>query len=100
MPDKNYSKRRAGFLAKGLCPVCYGKNLARDGSNICEECYQKRSLTKHSEKPHEAREKIVRLMGDLPRIELFARRKFPGWDCWGDDVELDGPVLTTDLSLF
>ena len=43
MPDKNYSKRRAGFLAKGLCPVCYGKNLARDGSNICEECYQKRS---------------------------------------------------------
>ena len=41
---------------------------------------------KHSEKPQEARERIVALVGDLPRIELFAREKVPGWDCWGDEV--------------
>jgi len=27
----------------------------------------------HSRKPDEARQKIIKLMGDLPRIELFAR---------------------------
>ena len=30
-------------------------------------------LRRHSQKPAEVREKIVELMGDLPRIELFAR---------------------------
>jgi len=28
---------------------------------------------KHSQKPNEVRKRIVKLMGDLPRIELFAR---------------------------
>lgn len=42
---------------------------------------------RHSEKPDEVRERIVELMGDLPRIELFARKKTEGWDVWGDEVE-------------
>ena len=37
----------------------------------------------------EAREKIVELMGDLPRVELFAREKTEGWDAWGNEVESD-----------
>lgn len=41
---------------------------------------------KHSAKPKEVRERIVDLMGDIPRIELFARERAPGWDCWGDEV--------------
>lgn len=40
----------------------------------------------HSVKPSEARNKIVDLCGDLPRIELFARQRVPGWDAWGNDV--------------
>ena len=43
-------------------------------------------LEAHSKKPGEAREKIVRLMGDLPRVELFARQATPGWDVWGNEV--------------
>ena len=43
-------------------------------------------LRKHSQKPDEVREKIVELMGDLPRIELFAREAAPGWDAWGDEA--------------
>ena len=31
-------------------------------------------ITRHSEKPIVVRDKIVELMGDLPRIELFARK--------------------------
>jgi N6-adenosine-specific RNA methylase IME4 len=41
----------------------------------------------HSKKPDEARDKIVRLMGDLPRVELFARQTPPGWDVWGNEIE-------------
>ena len=37
----------------------------------------------HSRKPDEVRELIVKLMGDVPRIELFARHRFEGWDAWG-----------------
>ncbi len=43
----------------------------------------------HSEKPPEVRHRIVKLMGDLPRIELFARKKHEGWDAWGNEVESD-----------
>lgn len=42
----------------------------------------------HSKKPDEARRRIIELMGDLPRIELFARESKSGWDCWGDDPSL------------
>lgn len=43
----------------------------------------------HSKKPDETRNRIVSLMGDLPRIELFARQTTPGWDVWGNEVESD-----------
>ena len=42
----------------------------------------------HSQKPDEQYQKIEQLMGNLPRIELFARQKIPGWDCWGNDDNL------------
>lgn len=41
----------------------------------------------HSKKPEIIRDKIVQLCGDLPRIELFARKKVDGWDCFGNEVE-------------
>lgn len=43
-------------------------------------------IEQHSKKPDEARQKILALMGDLPRVELFARQKTPGWDVWGNEV--------------
>lgn len=43
----------------------------------------------HSKKPDIVREKIIELVGDLPRIELFAREKVEGWDSWGNEVESD-----------
>ncbi|WP_275041491.1 MT-A70 family methyltransferase, partial [Pseudoalteromonas fuliginea] len=41
---------------------------------------------KHSEKPHQVRDLIVDLAGDVPRIELFARKTADGWDCFGNEV--------------
>jgi site-specific DNA-methyltransferase (adenine-specific) len=46
-------------------------------------------LREHSRKPDEIRKMIVDLVGDLPRIELFARNKTEGWDVWGNEVESD-----------
>ena len=44
------------------------------------------SIEEHSKKPDVVREKIVELIGDMPRIELFARKQITGWDCWGNEV--------------
>ena len=49
----------------------------------------------HSKKPDETRERIVQLCGNLPRIELFARQRTEGWDCWGN--ELSG-ISTMEIS--
>lgn len=38
------------------------------------------------EKPEKAREYIDGMYGNLSRIELFARRRFPGWDAWGNEI--------------
>jgi N6-adenosine-specific RNA methylase IME4 len=43
-------------------------------------------IERHSKKPDCVRDRIVDLCGDLPRIELFARQKYEGWDAWGDQV--------------
>lgn len=49
-------------------------------------------IGRHSAKPAETKSRIIRLMGDLPAIELFAREATPGWDCWGNEVIDDKAV--------
>jgi site-specific DNA-methyltransferase (adenine-specific) len=46
-----------------------------------------RERTIHSRKPQLIRDRIVEMFGNLPRIELFARKNTPGWDVWGNEVE-------------
>lgn len=43
----------------------------------------------HSQKPPEAYRKIERLYPDGVYLELFARRKHPGWLSWGNEIESD-----------
>ena len=43
-------------------------------------------IEQHSKKPDIVREKIVELIGDLPKIELFARQTAVDWDCWGNEI--------------
>jgi len=50
-------------------------------------------LIGHSIKPDEVRDRIVQLMGDLPRIELFARERVVGWDVWGDEIDSDVEIF-------
>lgn len=46
---------------------------------------------KHSAKPPIFRDHIVRLFGDLPRVELFARETAPGWVAIGNQLA-DNPL--------
>jgi hypothetical protein len=41
----------------------------------------------HSRKPDVVREKLVQLLGDVSRIELFARQTSHGFDVWGNQCE-------------
>ena len=79
-----------GFWTRGNAEICLlatkGKPK-RAAKNVRQLIVS--PIEEHSKKPDEAREKIVALMGDLPRLELFARQKTEGWDVWGDEVESD-----------
>lgn len=43
-------------------------------------------IEEHSKKPDIVRDRIVELVGDIPRIELFARQTANNWDCWGNEI--------------
>ena len=49
--------------------------------------------TVHSRKPETMR-KMIELVSYEPRIEIFARQRFPGWDAWGNEIptELGGEI--------
>lgn len=64
-----------------------GGQLKRQSKSISQIDMSPRR--EHSRKPDSIKEKIVKLCGDLPRIELFARQKTEGWDVWGNEVESD-----------
>lgn len=49
---------------------------------------------RHSKKPQVFRD-LIEPFGDN-RIELFARQQTPGWDVWGNEVEVTQPELTID----
>jgi N6-adenosine-specific RNA methylase IME4 len=41
---------------------------------------------KHSVKPFTFHEMIDDMFPNLPKLEMFAREKFAGWDAWGNEV--------------
>ena len=42
----------------------------------------------HSHKPEETFA-IIQRLSDGPYLELFARRRTPGWDVWGNEIDSD-----------
>lgn len=67
-----------------ICLLATKGNPKRISKSVHQVCDAR--IREHSRKPDEIRHKIVDLCGDLPRIELFARQKAEGWDCWGNEV--------------
>lgn len=76
-----------GFWTRGNAEICLLATRGhprRQAADIHQLIIS--PIEAHSKKPNEAREKIVDLMGDLPRVELFARQTTAGWDVWGNEV--------------
>ena len=69
-----------GFWTRGNAEICLLaiKGKPHRNSNRVHQ-FLISPIRGHSQKPEEAREKIVELMGDLPRVELFAREKTEGY---------------------
>ena len=77
-----------GFWTRGNAEIClFAKKGKPKRQSAAVHQFIIAPVEKHSKKPDEARDKIVQLMGDVPRIELFARQSPDGWDVWGNEVE-------------
>ena len=82
-----------GHYTRKSCEFCFigtrGRCLAKKHTQNQFQQYLPLAKTIHSEKPKVIRRMIVEMCGDLPRLELFARDRADGWDCWGNDVDSD-----------
>ena len=67
-----------------VCLLATRGRPQRQVNNIKQLVIVQRTL--HSRKPEEVRERITELMGDVPRIELFARERAENWDAWGNEI--------------
>lgn len=91
-----------GHWTRGTSEPCL---FARRGKPRRQDTTAARSLSqlvfeprgRHSAKPPIVRDHIVALLGDLPRIELFARDTADGWDCWGNEISTSTPAPSTDF---
>jgi site-specific DNA-methyltransferase (adenine-specific) len=77
-----------GYHSRGNCEICLlatrGNGLRRVDNAVPNLLIA--PIRDHSQKPDEARNRIERLYGDVPRIELFARQEHPNWMALGNEV--------------
>jgi len=66
------------FATRGKAPVLY-KSQPNWGFFPVQD---------HSHKPEE-QYAIIERVSPGPYLELFARRRQPGWDAWGNEIESD-----------
>jgi N6-adenosine-specific RNA methylase IME4 len=69
------------FGVKGMMPY----KTRPDGKRAQGRTLITAPKTFHSEKPEELRN-MIELVSHGPFIELFARKEYPGWDRWGNEV--------------
>ena len=99
--NKNYNKKQLTFVKEEkfdafwglgywtranaeLCLIAKKGSIERQSRGVHQIVYE--PIQEHSRKPDCVKDKIIQLCGDLPRIELFARRETQGWDVWGNEI--------------
>lgn len=77
-----------GYYTRSNAEYCLiatkGKGLKRKSRSVSSVIMT--PIEEHSKKPDETRKRIEALYGDVPKIELFARRQADNWDSWGNEV--------------
>ncbi len=83
-----------GKYTRKSCEFCFigtkGKCLAKMHT---QNQYFPEPKRKHSQKPDGIRDNILKMCGNLPRIELFAREKTKGWDVCGNEINNDIDIV-------
>ena len=67
-----------------LCLLATKGNIMRLDASISQVVES--PIEEHSKKPDIVRDLITRLVGKLPRVELFCRNPAEGWDVWGNEA--------------
>lgn len=87
-----WNKKR-GFMGKWTVKQCEVCLLATKGTahklvkSFKEKSYLEENKTIHSKKPDEFRNRIDRMFGNVPKLEMFARTRVEGWDAWGNETD-------------
>lgn len=68
-----------------ICIIATKGSIKRQDASISQIIYEPKR--EHSRKPDIVRKKIIQLVGDLPRIELFAREEKDGFVVWGNETD-------------
>ena len=78
-----------GFYTMSQCELCLvfrrGRIPQPRGARNMRQLVQVKR-TRHSEKPDAVRERIEKMFPQQSKIELFARKRYPGWDAWGLEI--------------
>ena len=67
-----------------LCLLATKGNVMRLDASVSQVVES--PIEEHSKKPDVVRELITKLVGELPRVELFCRNPAEGWDVWGNEA--------------
>lgn len=86
------------YTKKSECELCLiavrGKDAHKLVKNHKINSFIEYHRGEHSKKPDIIRQNIEALCPGTDKIELFARDKFVGWDCWGNEIDSNVSLFT------
>jgi len=89
--DGGSDGRGVGFYFRNVTELLLfgtrGKNARTLKPGRTQVNYLSSRKREHSRKPDQLQDDLERMCPGVRRCELFARRRRPGWDCWGDQIE-------------
>lgn len=84
-----------GYYTRGNAEPCLlgvkGDGLSPRAHDVPNVLVSRRRA--HSQKPDSQYDHIERLFGPARRLELFARRRWPGWDAWGNEAPPEDALM-------
>ena len=90
-------KLNPGSYTVSQCEICIvgtKGSIPKPRGSRKERQFLSEMRGKHSAKPIEIRERIMRMFPIQKKIELFCRGKVEGWDAWGNEIESDISLST------
>lgn len=93
IPAPRSARNIKQYIQTKTATTYYDQNVLDQGLYFEQVITEKR--TRHSEKPSEVRYRIEQMFPNQTKIELFARKRYLGWDAWGDELPEEKEELFT-----